>query len=126
MAVLWRPAMTSRASPSQSSRGLSPGIFPRWRLALRPQTRRSCCWGTEGPGLRLGRGLEVRTASLPSPEDRDILEGLQFMRADGADVWTTVHRRLPDAWPQVFRPPGHERLVGVEWRYGPPTAHARQ
>ena len=70
----------------------------------------------EGPGFRLGRGLEVRTARLPSPVDRDILEGLQFTRADEADVWTAVHRRLPDAWPQVFRPPGHERLVGVEWR----------
>ena len=70
----------------------------------------------EGPGFRLGRGLEVRTARLPSPVDRDILEGLQFTRAGGADVWTAVHRRLPDAWPQVFRPPGHERLVGVEWR----------
>ena len=70
----------------------------------------------EGPGLRLGRGLEVRTARLPSPVDRDILEGFQFTRADGADVWTAVHRRLPDAWPQVIRPPGHERLVGVEWR----------
>ena len=70
----------------------------------------------EGPGFRLGRGLEVRTARLPSPVGRDILEGLQFTRADGADVWTAVHRRLSDAWPQVFRPPGHERLVGVEWR----------
>ena len=70
----------------------------------------------EGPGFRLGRELEVRTARLPSPVDRDILQGLQFTRADGADVWTAVHRRLPDAWPQVFRPPGHERLVGVEWR----------
>ena len=69
-----------------------------------------------GPGFRLGRGLEVRTACLPSPVDRDILEGLQFTRADRADVWTAVHRRLPDAWPQVFRPPGHERFVGVEWR----------
>ena len=48
--------------------------------------------------------------------ERDILEGLQFTRADGADVWTAIHRRLPDAWPQVFRPPGHERFVGVEWR----------
>ena len=70
----------------------------------------------EGPGLRLGRGLEVRTARLPSPVDRDILEGLRFTRADGADMWTAVHRQLPDAWPQVFRPPGHERLVGVELR----------
>ena len=70
----------------------------------------------EGPGFRLGQGLEVRTARLPSPVDGDILEGLQFTRADGADVWTAVHRRLPDAWPHVFRPPGHERLVGVEWR----------
>ena len=70
----------------------------------------------EGPGLRLGRGLEVRTARLPSPVERDILEGLQFTRADGTDVWTAVHRQLPGAWPQAFRPPGHERLVGVEWR----------
>ena len=70
----------------------------------------------EGPGLRLGQEMEVRTARLPSPVDRDILEGLQFTRAGGADVWTAVHRLLPDAWPQVFRPPGHERLVGVEWR----------
>ena len=70
----------------------------------------------EGPGLRLGQGLEVRTARLPSPVDGDILEGLQFTRAGGADVWTAVDRQLPDAWPQVFRPPGHERLVGVEWR----------
>ena len=69
----------------------------------------------EGPGLRLGRGLEVRTARLPSPVDRDILEGLQFTRADGADVWTAVHRHLPDAWPRAYRPPGHEHLVGVEW-----------
>ena len=40
----------------------------------------------EGPGFRLGRGLEARTARLPSPVDRDILEGLQFTQADGADV----------------------------------------
>ena len=70
----------------------------------------------EGPGLCLGQGLEVCTARLPSPVDGEILEGLQFTRAGGADVWTAVHRQLPDAWPQVFRPPGHERLVGVEWR----------
>ena len=70
----------------------------------------------EGPRLRLGQGLEVRTARLPSPVDGDILGGLQFTRAGGADVWTAVHRQLPDAWPQVYRPPGHERLVGVEWR----------
>ena len=40
----------------------------------------------EGPGFRLGRGMEVHTARFPSPVDRDILEGLQFMRANGADV----------------------------------------
>ena len=51
----------------------------------------------EGQGLRLGQGLEVRTARLPSPVDGDILEGLQFTRAGGVDVWTAVHRRLPDA-----------------------------
>ena len=70
----------------------------------------------EGPRLRLSEGLEVRTARLPSPVDRGILEGLQFTRAGRANVWTAVHRQLPDAWPQVYRPPGHERLVGVEWR----------
>ena len=70
----------------------------------------------EGPGLCLGRGLEVRTAGLPNLVDRDILEGLQFTRAGGADVWTAVHRRPPVAWPQVFGTPGHERLVGVERR----------
>ena len=70
----------------------------------------------DGPGLHLGQGMEVRTARLPSPVESDILEGLQFTRADGADVWTAVHRRLPDAWHKTFRPPGHERLVGVEWR----------
>ena len=70
----------------------------------------------EEAGLRLGQGLEVRTARLPSPVDRDILEGLQFTRADGADVWTAVHRQLPDAWPEAFRPPDHEHLVVVEWR----------
>ena len=69
----------------------------------------------EEPGLRLGWGLEVRTARLPSPVERDILEGLQFTRADGVDVWTAIHRQLPDAWPQAFRPPGHKRLVGLEW-----------
>ena len=70
----------------------------------------------EGPGLRLGQGLEVRTARLPSPVERDIPEGLQFTRADGADVWNAVHCQLPDTWPQAFRPRGHERVVGVECR----------
>ena len=51
----------------------------------------------EGPELRLGQGLEVRTARVPSPVDRDILERLQGTRADRADVWTAVHRQLPDA-----------------------------
>ena len=70
----------------------------------------------DGPGLHLGQGMEVRSARLPSPVERDVPEGLQFTRADGADVWTAVHRQLPDAWHRTFRPPGHERLVGVEWR----------
>ena len=47
---------------------------------------------------------------------RDILVGLQFARTDRGDMWTARHRQLPDAWPRAFRPPGHERLVGVEWR----------
>ena len=31
-------------------------------------------------------------------------------------MWTAIHRQLPDKCPRAFRPPGHERLVGVEWR----------
>ena len=41
---LWRPALASRASPSPSSRGLSPRTFPRWRPGLQPRTRGSYCW----------------------------------------------------------------------------------
>ena len=70
----------------------------------------------DGPGLHLGQGMEVRSARLPSPVAQDILEVLQFTRGDGADVSTAVHRQLPDAWHRTFPPPGHERLVGVEWR----------
>ena len=58
----------------------------------------------EGPGLGLEQGLEVRTARLPSPVERDTLEWLQFTRADGADVWTAVHRMapgVPAAWPRA-------------------------
>ena len=36
----------------------------------------------EVPGLRWGQGLEVRSARLCSPVERDILEGLHFTRAD--------------------------------------------
>ena len=75
--MLWRPALTSHASLSQSSRGLPPCTFPRWRPGLQPQTRRIRLLGDrEGPGLRLGQGLQVPTARLPSPVERDILEGL--------------------------------------------------
>ena len=85
-----------------------------WLAAADPEVR--LLGDREWPGLRLGQGLEVRTARLPSPVERDIPEGLQLTRADGADVRTAVHRQHPDAWPRAFRPPGHERLVGVEWR----------
>ena len=96
-----------------------------WTVSLHLPTVAACLAATdlevlllgerEGPGQRLGRGLEVRTTRLPSPVERDTMEGLQFTRADGADVWTAVHSQPPDAWPQAFRPRGHERLVGVEW-----------
>ena len=69
----------------------------------------------DGPGFQLGQGMEVRSVRLPSGVARDIPEGLQFTRSDGADVWTAVHRQLPDAWHKTFRPAGHERLVGVKW-----------
>ena len=70
----------------------------------------------DGPVLHLGQGMEVRSVLLPSPVARGILEGLQFTHGEGADVWTAVHGQLPDAWHRTFRPPGHERLMGVEWR----------
>ena len=80
----------------------------------------------DGPGLHLGQGMEVRTARLPSPVERDILKGLQFTRAGGADVWPAVHRQLLDAGHRTFRPPAMS--VGWGWNYacGPPTARARQ
>ena len=31
-------------------------------------------------------------------------------------MWTAVHRQLPESWHKSFRPPSHERLLGVEWR----------
>ena len=31
-------------------------------------------------------------------------------------MWAAVHRQLPEAWHKSLRPPGHKRLVGVEWR----------
>ena len=31
-------------------------------------------------------------------------------------MWTAVHRQLPDAWPQAFRPPWPRASGGVEWR----------
>ena len=70
----------------------------------------------DGPGFHLGQGMEIRSTHLPNPVERDILQGLQCTRGDGADVWTAVHRQLRDVWHRTFRAPGHERLVGVEWR----------
>ena len=110
--MLWPPAEPVSVQPWTVSLHL-PTVAARL-AATDPEV--SLLGDREGPGLRLGQGLEVRTARLPSTVDGDILEGLQFTRAGGADVWTAVHRQLPDAWPQVYRPPGHERLVGVECR----------
>ena len=53
--------------------------------------------------------MEVCSVRLPSPVAWDILEGLQFTRGDGADVWTSLHGQLPDAWHRTLRPLGHER-----------------
>ena len=62
--MLLRPALTSRASPSPSSRGLFPCTFPRWRPGLQPRTRGSCCWGIErGQGCARGGG---RRFALPA------------------------------------------------------------
>ena len=80
----------------------------------------------EGPGFRLGRGLEVRTARLPSPADRDILEGLQFTRADGADVRPPSIASSQTHGPRCSGP----LVTSVWWEWngacGPPTARARR
>ena len=70
----------------------------------------------DGLGFRLGHGMEVRSVGLPDPVAREILEGLQLTRGDGAGVWTAVHRQLPQVRHKYFRPLGHERLVGMERR----------
>ena len=70
----------------------------------------------EEPGFRLGPGMEVWSVRLPSPMTPGLLEGLSFTRGDGAEVWTVVHRQLPGSWDASLRPPGCDRLVGVEWR----------
>ena len=80
----------------------------------------------EGPGLRLGRGLEVRTARLPSTVDSDILERLQFTRADRADVWNAVHASSQTHGPRCSAP----LATSLWWEWigacGPPEAHARR
>ena len=82
------------------------------RLAVDPEVRRL----EHGPRFRLGQGMEVRCVRVPNPVRRNILGGLHFMRGEGADVWAAVQRQLPGVWHKSLRPPGHERLVGVEWR----------
>ena len=67
----------------------------------------------DGPQLHLRQGMEARSVCLPSPVARDILKELQFARGDGADVWTIVHRQLPDAWHRTFRPPPPRASGGV-------------
>ena len=68
------------------------------------------------PEPRLRPGMEVRSVGLPSPTTRGILEGMCLTRGDGAEVWTAVHRQLLGSWDASLRPPGHDRLVAVEWR----------
>ena len=45
-----------------------------------------------------------------------LLEGLCFTCGDGAEVWTAVHRQFRGSLDASLRPPGYDRLVGVEWR----------
>ena len=81
----------------------------------------------EGPGLRLGRGLQVRTARLPSPVERDILEGLQFTRAA-----CELMCGPPSIANSETHGPGRSAplatSVWYEWNgaYGTPTAPARR
>ena len=70
----------------------------------------------DGRGIRLGKGMDVRSTGLLSPVTRSLLEGLHFTRGDGAEVWTAPRRQLPGSWDVSLRPPGYNRLVGVEWR----------
>ena len=69
-----------------------------------------------GPGRHPGKVMEVRSVRLPTSVAREILEGLQFTRGEGAELWTAVHRQPPDEWHRNSRPPGRDPLVGVEWR----------
>ena len=127
MAVLWRPALTSRASPSQSSRGLSPCISPRWRLALRPRTRRSCCWETErGQGFAWAGGWRFALPASPA-----LWTGTSWK--DSSSRGLTGQMCGP---PSIAGSQMHGRRcsgplvtsVWWEWNgaYGPPTAGARR
>ena len=63
----------------------------------------------EEPEFQLGPGMKVRSVCLPSPMTLGLLEDLGCTRVDGAEVWT------PGSWDASLRPPGYDRLVGVEW-----------
>ena len=116
--------------PGWRRRGGLPGCAPRTshRLAVdcvpSPPNRSSLVGSgglevrplEDGPGFRLGHGMEVRSVCLPNLVIRSILEGLHFTHGTGADVWAAVHRQLPDALDTSLQPPGHDPLVGMEWR----------
>ena len=80
----------------------------------------------DGPGLHLGQGMGVRSARPPSPVERDILEGLQFTRADG------VTYGPPSTANSLTRGTGHSGppATSVWWEWNgacrPPTARARR
>ena len=127
MAVLWRPALTSRASPSQSSRGLSPCISPRWRLVLRPQTRRSRCWETErGQGFAWARGW-----SFAQPASPALWSGTSWRDSSSRGLAGLMCGPPSIASSQMRGPRCSGPLVtSVWWEWngacGPPTAHARR
>ena len=79
----------------------------------------------EEPGLLLGRGLEVRTARLPSPVQRNILEGLQFTLTELMCGPPSIANSQTNG-PRCSGPLATS--VWLEWKgaYGPPTTRARR
>ena len=55
-------------------------------------------------GYKMDPGLEIRPVRLPSPMSPGLLDGLCFTRANGAEVWTAIHRMLPGSWDASLRP----------------------
>ena len=125
--MLWRPALTSRASQSRSSRGLSPCISPRWRLALRPRTRRSCYWETErGQGFAWAGGWRFALPASPA-----LWTGTSWKGSSSRGLAGQMCGPPSIAGSRTHGPRCSGRLVtSVWWEWngacGPPSTRARR